>query len=1117
MITEFEQLIKQSKTPPKGYGIVPFYWWNGEPLTKERLRAQIKLLEEHSVSGVQINYAHSAEGGNQYGKTYESEPKLFSDEWWELLQWFMKECGKYNIKVSLSDYTLSGVGQGWYTDKILDKYPDMHGQHLVLKEVHNHKKIVGELERFCYGDKIYTVSVEEVVTSINPVHPETGRRICEYFFDQFERRTTKKGGEDFDFFFSDELNFGIDGWLYHDTLFEAFYQKKGYSLKGRLQELFFEKAGCYKTRMDYHDVMVELEEERYFKPIYEWHEKRNMTYGCDHGSRGYDVTEFGSYFQTQKYNQAPGCDQPKLQSDIIKNKVASSIAHVNGRKRVWLEGFYGSGWGTTAEELTDAIARNFVMGQNLLSLHGMYYTTYGGWWEWAPPCNCFRMPYWKDLKELTKAVERMSYLLSQGCHVCHVALYYPTEDEVCGFLESDAVKMSFEAAREIYRQGIDFDFLDEKSLLSTEIKGNRIFIGEEAYKAIVLPPMKIIRERLLKKLLKAAWLGVSVYILQSMPEGSETKEGNSLLKALKNSCIQIESTKRLVSVLKEYTKEDVFIPYQEDDAYVLHRKIGAIELFMIYGVEKGTVCTFHSEGIPYLWNPFTGKYSDIQSKEKRGEEWKIALPLYSKEIQIILFDTKALWKDTCLESKEFRLTEKIPVGKWWSCLLMPTRNNRYGDFSQPPSKKYIGAQVRSFWYYESETEEVPFSYDIFRRKAGADKIPYGYGTKWLCAGPFATEDETEKVLFHGISGDLSQYHPYKMSERFGIYGDPGEQGYHGLKGRIDSDFLVLGESYETPTGSSYRSYDRGSRMIFHTNIRCEREKMIYILTGDIKPYLLFVNGESVDRDKPFLRLEKGEHSVFAAYNGCRRTHLIFAETLEIEQKYPLSMKWYQNEAVLPADAYGGRKNGYGIFGFQAPPGLKELIFYINAQLKVWINGKKYILMPSDFIDKPVKLVLKEKIDCETAVIMQADYKKTNGYYEGAVFEKPIDIICKKGLIHSGDWAENDGLSSYSGTIAYEQIIQFKEVCEDKRYIFFCSELVSTVRLFWNDRYVGTRVCPPWEFEVTDYVIKGDNRIRMEISNTLANQYETIPTRYQGSTKSGLTGDCEIRIFTFQVT
>ena len=1112
MMLEFEQLIKQSKTPPKGYGIVPFYWWNGEPLTKERLREQLKMLAGHSVSGVQINYAHSAEGGNQFGKTYENEPKLFSDAWWELLQWFLEECKKYDIKVSLSDYTLSGVGQGWYTDRILDEYPGMHGQRLILKDAYQKKSFAGELERFCYKDKIYAVCVEEVMTSIHPIHPETGKKICEYFFDEFEQRTSGKGGIDFDFFFSDELNFGIDGWLYHDTLFEAFYQKKGYSLEGHLQELFLDtKPTCYQTRMDYHDVMVALEEECYFAPIYEWHEKRNMTYGCDHGSRGYDVTEFGSYFQTQKYNQAPGCDQPNLQSDIVKNKVASSIAHVNCRKRVWLEGFYGSGWGTTAEELTDAIARNFIMGQNLLSLHGMYYTTYGGWWEWAPPCNCFRMPYWKDLGELTKAVERMSYLLSQGHHVCHAALYYPIEDTVCGFLESQAVEKSFEAAREIYRNGIDFDFLDEKSLLSTEIKGNEICLGEEAYQVVVLPPMNIIREQLVKKLLEAAQAGVSVYILQSMPQRTETAGGSRCLTALEDSCVQVENTKLLVSALKEYTKQDLFIPRQEEDAYVLHRKIGTTELFMIYGVEKGTVCTFQSQGIPYLWNPFTGGYSDIQSKKKCGKEWKIALPLSRKEIQIILFDTKAVWKEDCLESKIWKLEQKIPVGEWWNCFLMPTRNNRYGDFSQPPSKNYMGAQVRSFWYYESEMGVIPPSYDKFRKKAGAQRILYGYGTKWLCAGPFADEKEAEQILLAGIFGDLSQYHAYEISERFGIYGDPGEQGYHGLKGRVDSDFLVLGERYETLTGSGYRNDERGSRRIFYTNIRCERKGKIYILTGDRKPYLLFVDGKAVEENRTFLELEKGYHSVFAAYNGCGRTHLIFAETAEIEVKYPLSMKWYQNETVLPMDAYAGRKNEYGIFGFQAPPGLKELHFYINAELRVWINGSKYILMPSGSIEKPVKLVLEEKIDFEAAVIMQADYKKTNGYYEGAVFEKPIDIICEKGVIHSGDWAENDGLSSYSGTVAYEQTIQLQEVCKGKRYLFFCSELVSTVRMFWNGRYVGTKVCPPWEFEVTDYVISGDNHIRMEISNTLANQYETIPTRYQGSTKSGLMGNCEIQV------
>ena len=55
-----------------------------------------------------------------------------------------------------------------------------------------------------------------------------------------------------------------------------------------------------------------LAEEGFFKPVFDWHEARGMIYGCDHGGRGYDVTEFGDYFRTQRWNQGPGCDQPAL-------------------------------------------------------------------------------------------------------------------------------------------------------------------------------------------------------------------------------------------------------------------------------------------------------------------------------------------------------------------------------------------------------------------------------------------------------------------------------------------------------------------------------------------------------------------------------------------------------------------------------------------------------------------------------------------------------------------------------------------------------------------------------------------------------------------------------------
>ena len=138
--------------------------------------------------------------------------------------------------------------------------------------------------------------------------------------------------------------------------------------------------------------MVALSEEGFFRPVFDWHQQRGMIYGCDHGGRGRDVVEFGDYFRTQRWNQGPGCDQPELGRDMVKNKVASSIAHLYERPRTWLEGYHSSGWGTSSGDVADATFANFAQGQNLLTLHGLYYSTHGGWWEWAPPATTSGCP-----------------------------------------------------------------------------------------------------------------------------------------------------------------------------------------------------------------------------------------------------------------------------------------------------------------------------------------------------------------------------------------------------------------------------------------------------------------------------------------------------------------------------------------------------------------------------------------------------------------------------------------------------------------------------------------------------------------------------------------------------
>ena len=140
--------------PPPGYGEVPFYWWLGDPLSKERLTWQLDQLAGKGIEGLQINYAHSDQGGQCWGLTYPSDPPLFSAAWWKLVDWFAAEAKKRGMAVSLSDYTLGIVGQGYWTDEILKEQPDLRGSVLevALHNVEGGKECSWEVPEKTVGD-----------------------------------------------------------------------------------------------------------------------------------------------------------------------------------------------------------------------------------------------------------------------------------------------------------------------------------------------------------------------------------------------------------------------------------------------------------------------------------------------------------------------------------------------------------------------------------------------------------------------------------------------------------------------------------------------------------------------------------------------------------------------------------------------------------------------------------------------------------------------------------------------------------------------------------------------------------------------------------------------------
>ncbi len=560
------------KNPPRGYGEVAFYWWVGDTLTRDRIRWQLDQLQGKGVVGLQVNYAHTDSGGLIWGLSMQSQPKLFSEEWWDLFGWFMKEAKQRGMSVSLSDYTL-GVGQGSYVDDALAEHPDLVGSELrfdrrfvagttplawtlrgeplsisafkvgsdslpvpgTRTDLSRHMKD-REL-RWAPPDGSWMVScvwAERIVPSYDPMNAMSGKAYIDNFFERFARRFPGEAGKGLNFFFSDELWFRLQYPIWNDAFAREFSKRKGYDIRPHLPALFVDTGPeTPRIRLDYNDVMVALSEENFFRPLYQWHQDRGMTFGCDHGGRGKDVAEFGDYFRTQRWNQGPGCDQPFLMQDIVKNKVASSIAHLYERPRVWLEGFHSSGWGTSSADLADATFGNFVMGQNLLTLHGLYYSTHGGWWEWAPPCNHFRMPYWQHIDPFLYTVQRLSYLLSQGRHRCDVAILYPVEPVVAGVGGQEAVAAAFAAGEALYNAGIDFDFIDFESLARSTVKNGTIAVSGEEYRVLIIPSMKVIRSASLARARDLIAAGGTVVNIGSVPEVSEKGRGNREFDAIR--------------------------------------------------------------------------------------------------------------------------------------------------------------------------------------------------------------------------------------------------------------------------------------------------------------------------------------------------------------------------------------------------------------------------------------------------------------------------------------------------------------------------------------------------------------------------------------------------------
>lgn len=1170
------------KNPPKGYGNVPFFWWNGDTLSRARLTEQLDILKQSSTDGFAVSYLHTDPRGADaelnkrlgyglYGRTEAGNPAVYSDEWWKTWNWFSGEAAKRGMAVGLDDYTIGWVGNGYSTDEVRDlaRFKSYKGtlvietdtvtagtsfkktvpEGLISMVAWPIKSIKGKPAFINLTGKAKTGSVDfraakgtdwkvYTITATNNymLHPDHGKELVKHYFQRFEDKMDDQGKKGMNYFFQDELFIPLGMTTWSEDFTVEFSKRKGYDILPYLPALK-ENIGTItpKIRLDYADVLMDLAEERYFKPIYDWHSSRGLIYGSDNLGRGMDPMSYVDYFRVESWYTAPGNDAPARGSSFIQTKVSSSVAHLYKRPRAWLEAFHSMGWGSSGEWLTEQLDHHFIAGGNLICMHGLYYTTHGSWWEWAPPDFHYRMPYWPHMKKWLEYGERLSYLMSQGVHRSDIAIMYPTESLQA--FPGTKPDTCFATARKLSYAGLDYDFMDHRSFMKAEIINQEINVSDMSYKVLVLADMKALHYASLKKTLDFYRKGGIVIATGALPSASTNKGSNdaavdAIVKEIfgltatehesgKKRVMQtnaaggkgiITDTNSIAALMFKTITPD-FDP-GEGGGKVLHRKIGERDLYMTMNVKPGNEVFFRAQGRAELWDARTGetKVLPVIKQTKQGTYIR-ATADYSGS-SLIVFNPGASVLESA-KKNDVATTEKIAVIGDWKVEFLPTMDNKWGDFRLPAFDGKIGTEARTFKFIDKNNAAKDWMLSSFSDASWEEGIyDYGHQMQWLLDSASRNFDE---LMQEALDGKVANWKPYKFSWRFGVWDHPGPQGYHGLKARVSDGFIIL---------------DGAGHHLFRTSVYAPEAQVYRIDKGERVPDKFYIDGKEVRETE--VKLARGWHAVLAGYanvpkKGYKtgpnsrderpRSAIVFIPSTspapEPVSPYSkiLAMRWYHADHLM-YDPDRGLNTNY-CYRFIATPGLEKMEMGIYGKNPLcWIDGKrldnKYVkLLKTQKGLNTYEFTLPEKKEKTCLVALQIE--RETGVQDVAIFPFPVKLFCRTGLLEAGDWSVTGQMIHYSGGLYYRKSLQFSEAQLKGEVILNLGDVVATCAVKLNGQEVATMMTKPYKTDISKFLKTGNNELEVLVYSTLSNHYQTIPSAYRGVPRAGLIGPVTIEI------
>ncbi len=427
---------------------------------------------------------------------------------------------------------------------------------------------------------------------------------------------------------------GVADWT--PMLFEAFEQRRGYTLKEHLPALFgkADEEENLRVLSDFRETINDLILSSFTENWKKWAEEKGaIIRNQSHGSPGNVLDLYAA------------SDIPETEgTDPISIKLASSAAHVSGKlltsseSATWLNEHFLS----TLSDVKTNLERYMLGGVNHVFYHGTAYSPKDEAWPgrlfYAAIHANNRNSWWDDFSALNLYVSRVQSFLQSGQPSNEVLLYLPMYDLYAtpgseSLLHFDLGKGEFgeskvkENAIWMKEQGYSFDFISDLQLQKTTVNDGEIVSEGLSYKTILIPSCEFMPLETLEKITSIANSGAKVLFQNNYPKnvpgyGSQNERQNKF-EALIKSLPGIETAtigKDLETLLNSTSERELlvekgleFTRRKHDDGYyyfIINQSGQMVDDYVPLNIQAKSIA---------LFNPMNGIKGIGAMTEKQGK------------------------------------------------------------------------------------------------------------------------------------------------------------------------------------------------------------------------------------------------------------------------------------------------------------------------------------------------------------------------------------------------------------------------------------------------------------------------------------------------------------------